>query len=60
MENKSLYCVKIDMFFNGKYKRRTPPINLSVRDKGLLVIVFEGSKERKVGGVGGGNWLDHR
>ena len=35
---RPLYCVKIDMFFNCKYKRRTPPINMSVRDEGVSVI----------------------
>ena len=32
-----MYCVTIDMFFNGKCKRRTPTINASVRDEGLSV-----------------------
>ena len=29
------------MFFEGKYKRRTPPINMSVRDEGLSVIALQ-------------------
>ena len=33
--------------FNGKYKRRAPPINVSVRDKGLLVIAVGALKRMK-------------
>ena len=40
--------------FNGKYKRRTPPKNMSVREEGFFIKLFECSKEPIVGGGGEG------
>ena len=54
-----IYFVKIDMFFNVKYKRRTPPINMSVRDEGLSVIAVWALKRTKSRRGWGRHRLDH-
>ena len=37
-ERIKIYCVKSVRFLNGKYNKRTPFVNESVRDKGTLCL----------------------